>query len=96
MKDALINYDNSRLARVFKTPPKAVAPAAASSSSEVEVSAGYIASGSGDTYQVTLLTGETVTAKQLQIADGETIPANTGVLLAKVDNQWVMQVAVWL
>lgn len=60
--------------------------------------AGTVQSGSGDTYQVQLVGKQpkTVTAKQGQIATAETIPAGTFVILAVVDEQYYMQVPVWM
>lgn len=58
---------------------------------------GTIASGTGDTYTVTLTTGETITAKCLQISEGETIPADTGVVCVQDSaGAYWFQVAVWL
>lgn len=63
---------------------------------------GQVVSGSGTTYQCkvwpqgTALPSLTVSVKQLQIADGESVPANTWVIVAKTTNgSYYMQAPVW-
>lgn len=63
---------------------------------------GKVVSGSGDTYVMTLypngLSGdtETATVKQLQIASGSSIPADTWAVVSVSGDEYVMQVPVWL
>lgn len=62
-----------------------------------------VVSGSGSTYTVTLYpdgstgeAGSNVTATQMQIASGETIPAGSWGFVTKLGSSYFMQFAVWL
>ena len=57
---------------------------------------GTVVSGSGNTYQVKLNTGATVSVQQLQIDSSQTIPAGSSVIVIQVGNKYFMQTAVWL
>lgn len=63
---------------------------------------GKVTGGSGASYTVNVYEGGlsndpiSRTVKQLQIDAGETIPVNTWALVAKVGDDYVMQVPVWL
>jgi hypothetical protein len=63
---------------------------------------GRVISGSGSTYQVAVyesgLSGAptTRTVTQLQIAEGEAVPAGTWAIVGKVGASYFMQVPVWL
>jgi hypothetical protein len=55
-----------------------------------------VGAGSGNVYTVDLLNGKRITARQLQIRSGFTIPPGTAVTCIKEGNVWNMQAAVWL
>jgi hypothetical protein len=60
---------------------------------------GEVLSGTGSTYTVRITTEEgteDVTVTQLQIDPTETIPAGTKAIVAKVGEDYFMQVAVWI
>lgn len=60
---------------------------------------GVITGGSGNTYEVLVTTTagtRTVTATQIQIAAGESIPIGSGCLVVQVGSLYFIQVPVWM
>jgi hypothetical protein len=57
---------------------------------------GVVVSGTGDTYQVLLRDGRTVTVTQLQIDPTATIPAGSAAFVTLYQGAFVMLVPVWL
>lgn len=56
---------------------------------------GVVQSGAGASYQCSLSDGSTQTVTILQIDPGETIPAGTPLIVAKIGAAYYAQVPVW-